>query len=148
MIQFQESRFLKFFVEHRTSANIIMILMIIVGLLSLGRLNKQFFPDFEVEIVGVSIEWPGATAEEIDKNITQLLEPELRPISGVKKVFSKSVEGVGLTNIEFKYGHDMQKGRTDIETAVARINFPENSKKPKIVLGEFFDTVTRIVLTG
>ena len=41
----------------------------------------------------------------------------------------------------------MQKGRTDIET-VARINFPENSKKPKIVLGEFFDTVTRIVLTG
>ena len=42
----------------------------------------------------------------------------------------------------------MQKGRTDVETAVARINFPKNSKKPKIVLGEFFDTVTRIVLTG
>ena len=84
MIQFQQSGFLKFFVEHRTSANIIMILMIIIGLLSVGRLNKQFFPDFEVELVGVSIEWPGATAQEIDKNIIQLLEPELRPISGVK----------------------------------------------------------------
>ena len=148
MSQFRESGFLKFFVEHRTSANIIMILMIVVGLLSIGRLNKQFFPDFEVEVVGVSVDWPGATAEEIDKNIVQLLEPELRPISGVKKVSSKSVEGVGITQVEFNYGYDMQKGRTDIETAVSRINFPQKANKPKIVVGEFFDTVTRIVLSS
>ena len=148
MLQFKESGFLKFFVEHRTSANIIMILMIVVGLLSIGRLNKQFFPDFEVEVVAVSVNWAGATAEEIDKNIVQLLEPELRPISGVKKVSSKSVEGVGITQVEFNYGYDMQKGRTDIETAVSRINFPQKADKPKIVVGEFFDTVTRIVLSA
>ena len=148
MLQFKESGFLKFFVEHRTSANIIMILMIIVGLLSIGRLNKQFFPNFEVEVVAVSVNWAGATAEEIDKNIVQLLEPELRPISGVKKVSSKSVEGVGITQVEFNYGYDMQKGRTDIETAVSRINFPQKADKPKIVVGEFFDTVTRIVLSA
>ena len=148
MLQFKESGFLKFFVEHRTSANIIMILMIVIGLLSIGRLNKQFFPDFEVEVVAVSVNWAGATAEEIDKNIVQLLEPELRPISGVKKVSSKSVEGVGITQVEFNYGYDMQKGRTDIETAVSRINFPKKADKPKIVVGEFFDTVTRIVLSA
>ena len=78
----------------------------------------------------------------------QLLEPELRPISGVKKVSSKSVEGVGVTQVEFNYGYDMQKGRTDIETAVSRINFPQKANKPKIVVGEFFDTVTRIVLSS
>ena len=148
MRQFEESNFLRFFVQHRTSANIIMIIMIVVGVLSIGRLNKQFFPDFDVDLIAVSIDWPGATAEEIDQNIIQLLEPELRPISGVKKVYSKSVEGVGSTRVEFKYGQDIQKARTDIETAVSRINFPENSNKPKIVIGEFFDTVTRIVLSG
>ena len=148
MLKFKESGFLKFFVEHKTAANIIMILMIVVGLLSIGRLNKQFFPDFDVEIVAVTIDWPGATAQEIDKNIVQLLEPELRPISGVKKVTSKSIEGNALTQVEFVYGHDMQKGRTDIETAVSRINFPDKAEKPKIILGEFFDTVTRIVLSG
>ncbi|MDB2701429.1 efflux RND transporter permease subunit, partial [Alphaproteobacteria bacterium] len=100
------------------------------------------------EVIAVSIDWPGATAEEIDQNIVQLLEPELRPISGVKKVSSKSVEGVGSTQVEFNYGHDMQKGRTDIETAVSRISFPEKANKPKIIVGEFFDTVTRIVLSG
>jgi len=148
LLKFKESGFLKFFVEHKTAANIIMILMIVVGLLSIGRLNKQFFPDFDVEIVAVTIDWPGATAQEIDKNIVQLLEPELRPISGVKKVTSKSIEGNALTQVEFVYGHDMQKGRTDIETAVSRINFPDKAEKPKIILGEFFDTVTRIVLSG
>ena len=148
MRQFEESNFLRFFVQHRTSANIIMIIMIVVGVLSIGRLNKQFFPDFDVDLIAVSIDWPGATAEEIDQNIIQLLEPELRPISGVKKVYSKSIEGVGSTRVEFKYGQDIQKARTDIETAVSRINFPENSNKPKIVIGEFFDTVTRIVLSG
>ncbi len=148
MLKFKESGFLKFFVEHKTAANIIMILMIVVGLLSIGRLNKQFFPDFDVEIVAVTIDWPGATAQEIDKNIVQLLEPELRPISGVKKVSSKSIEGNARTQVEFVYGHDMQKGRTDIETAVSRINFPDKAEKPKIILGEFFDTVTRIVLSG
>ena len=148
MRQFEESNFLRFFVQHRTSANIIMIIMIVVGVLSIGRLNKQFFPDFDVDLIAVSIDWPGATAEEIDQNIIQLLEPELRPISGVKKVYSKSVEGVGSTRVEFKYGQDIQKARTDIETAVSRINFPDNSNKPKIVIGEFFDTVTRIVLSG
>ena len=148
MLKFKESGFLKFFVEHKTAANIIMILMIVVGLLSIGRLNKQFFPDFDVEIVAVTIDWPGATAQEIDKNVVQLLEPELRPISGVKKVTSKSIEGNARTQVEFVYGHDMQKGRTDIETAVSRINFPDKAEKPKIILGEFFDTVTRIVLSG
>ena len=148
MLKFKESGFLKFFVEHKTAANIIMILMIVIGLLSIGRLNKQFFPDFDVEIVAVTIDWPGATAQEIDKNIVQLLEPELRPISGVKKVTSKSIEGNARTQVEFVYGHDMQKGRTDIETAVSRINFPDKAEKPKIILGEFFDTVTRIVLSG
>ena len=134
MVKFKESHFLKFFVEHKTSANIIMLLMIIIGLLSIGKLNKQFFPDFNIEVVAVSIDWPGATAEEIDRNIIQLLEPELRPISGVKKVSSKSVEGLGRTQVEFQYGYDMQKGRTDIETAVSRINFPEKSKNLELLL--------------
>ena len=66
----------------------------------------------------------------------------------VKKVSSKSVEGVGVTQVEFNYGYDMQKGRTDIETVVSRINFPQKANKPKIVVGEFFDTVTRIVLSS
>ena len=101
MVRFKESSFLKFFVEHRTSANIIMLLMIIIGLLSIGKLNKQFFPDFDVEVVAVTIDWPGATAEEIDKNIIQLLEPELRPISGVKRYHPNLLRALVVHKLSF-----------------------------------------------
>ena len=80
--------------------------------------NCKFFPNFDVETISVSIEWPGATAEEVDNNIVQLLEPDLRPISGVKKVISKSVEGLGYSIIEFNFGTDMQKAMSDVENAI------------------------------
>ena len=148
MIKFPQSSILAFFVKHKTAANIIMFLMLLAGFLSINKLNRQFFPNFDVETISVSIEWPGATAEEVDNNIVQLLEPDLRPISGVKKVKSKSVEGLGYSIIEFNFGTDMQKAMSDVENAISRIDFPDDTKKPKITKAEFYDIVTRIVLSG
>lgn len=68
------SAFLEFFISHRTAANLLMILMIAVGIVSLSNLNRQFFPDFNIEVIGVSVQWTGATAEDVDANIVQLLE--------------------------------------------------------------------------
>ena len=76
---------IEFFARHRTAANILMILMLVVGIASADRLNKQFFPDVDVEIIAVSVNWSGATAEDVDSNIVQPLEPELRTIANVKK---------------------------------------------------------------
>ena len=70
MTKFPQSNFLGFFVKHKTAANIIMILMCICGLLSIDKLNRQFFPNFDIENISVSVEWPGATAEEIDNIIS------------------------------------------------------------------------------
>ena len=67
-------------------------------------MNKTKKNTFDIENISVSVDWPGATAEEIDRSIISILEPELRAISGVKKVFSKSVEGVGYSVVEFNLG--------------------------------------------
>ena len=87
---------------------------------SIDKLNKQFFPDFDIEVVAVTIDWPGATAEEIDKNIIQLLEPELRPISGVKKVSSKSVEGLVVHKLSFNMVITCRK-----EEQILKLLYPE-----------------------
>ena len=84
------SQIIEFFVKHRTAANLIMIIMIIVGSMSASRLNKQFFPSIDVEVIGVSVEWSGATAEDVDNNVVQPLEPELRTIANVKKVMGST----------------------------------------------------------
>ena len=80
-----------FFASHRTAANLLMAVMIVVGFVSLLRMNTQFFPDFGLDFIRVSIAWPGASAEDIDSNIIQAIEPEVRFMDGVRRVRSWSL---------------------------------------------------------
>ena len=127
------SNMIEFFARHKTAANIVMVVMLVTGIMSADRLNRQFFPDVDVEIVAVSVIWSGATAEDVDSNIIQPLEPELRTIANVKKVSSSSFEGVGQTQVEFVFGTDMQKALADVEAAVGQVDFPKDAEAPKVV---------------
>ena len=142
------SPFIEFFIRHKTASNLLMVLMLVVGLVSLDRLNRQFFPNFDVEVVAVAVVWTGATAEDIDANIVQVVEPELRVINNVKKVESSSHEGLASVTVEFEFGTDMKQALADVETAVGQVDLPEESEKPKIVRGEFYDTISKLVLSG
>ena len=115
---------LSFFAKHRTAANILMIFLIITGLLSVQRVNRQLFPDLNIEVVVVSVFWSGASAEDVDKNIVQPLVPEIRPLSGVKKVSSTSSENLAVLQIEYEFGSDMQTALSDIEAVVNATDLP------------------------
>ena len=123
---------IKFFVTHRTAANLIMILMILIGVLSAGRINKQFFPDISVDVIGVSVAWSGATAEDIDSNIIQSLEPQLRAVDNVKSVISTSLENRANAVVEFEFGTNMQKALADVEAAIGLVDFPDDADTPTI----------------
>ena len=85
--------------------------------------------------------WSGATAEDIDSNIIQSLEPELRAIENVKSVNSTSLEGRASSVIEFKFGSDMQKALADVEAAVGLVDLPDEAETPVIVKAEFSDII-------
>ncbi|MCE2516353.1 MAG: efflux RND transporter permease subunit [Alphaproteobacteria bacterium] len=144
----KSSPFLQFFIRHNTAANLLMILMLVIGFISLDRLNRQFFPSFDVEVVAVNVTWSGATAEDVDANIVQPLEPELRTISNVKKVISNSYEGSASIQVEFKFGTDMKQALADVETAVDQIDFPEEAEQPRVIKAEFYDRISTLVLSG
>ena len=75
----------RIFVRHKNAANLLMIMMIVVGLASIFRLNTQFFPDFGTEVITAKIVWPGASADDVDTNITTAILPEVRFLSGIKR---------------------------------------------------------------
>ena len=77
----------------------------------------------------------------------QLLEPELRSISNVKKVVSTSYEGLAAIQVEFEFGTDMQQALADVETAVGQVDFPEEAETPKVVR-EFYDDISKLVISG
>ena len=139
---------LSFFAKHKTAANLLMVFLIVFGLLSLERLNRQLFPDLDIEIIVISTIWPGASAEDVDKNIVQKLVPDLRPLSGVKKVKSTSSENLAVLQIEYDFGTNMQNALSDVEAVVNDTDLPEDSEKPRVFKAEFKDEVTNIVLSG
>ncbi|MBT6443015.1 MAG: efflux RND transporter permease subunit [Alphaproteobacteria bacterium] len=137
------------FVRHRTAANLLMIFMIIIGIVALGRLNTQFFPSFSVDWVTVTVDWPGASAEDVDANIVGVIEPELRFIDSVKRVVSKSAEGFGILSVEFEAGADLQTGLSNVETAVTSITtLPEDSDRPTVTRIYSYETIARLVVSG
>ena len=137
------------FARHPTAANLLMILMVISGFFALNRMNTQFFPDFGIDIVLVSVEWPGASAEDVDTNIVQAIEPEVRFLDSVKRVRSSSVEGRATILVEFNAGTDMQAALSDVETAVSTVTtLPDDAEQPEVRKIVRYDTISRLVLSG
>ena len=66
------------FCRHRVAANLLMIIMIMLGSWALSKLNTQFFPTFELDVITVRVVWSGASAEDVESAITLPLEQELR----------------------------------------------------------------------
>jgi len=137
------------FARHPTAANLLMVLMVVSGLFSVQKLNRQFFPNFAIDIITISVAWPGASAEDVDNTIIQAIEPEVRYLDGVDQVSATSFEGLGQISIEFVSGADMQKALAEVESAVDQVStLPEESEAPKIRRIISYERVSRIVLSG
>ena len=137
------------FVRHRTAPNLLMIGIIVVGLFSFLKLNRQFFPDFEVPTVTVTVPWTGASAEDVETNILDVLEPELRFLDNVYEVTAVAREGMGVVSIEFTSDADLQKAQSDVEQAISQIvTLPEDSERPIVSRRTVFDRVAKIAVAG
>jgi multidrug efflux pump subunit AcrB len=137
------------FARHPTAANLIMVLMIIIGIWGIMKMNSQFLPSFGIDVVTVKIDWPGANSEDIDQNIVQRVEPEVRFIDSVKRVRANSTEGMASIFIEFEAGSDMQAALSNVEAAVSRITtLPIDTLKPNIKRLVRYETITKLIVSG
>ncbi len=138
------------FVRHRNAANLVMVLMIIFGVFSLGRINTQFFPTTEIPIITVAVTWDGASAEDVESNILEIMEPELRYLDGVDRIKSRAREGIASIGVEYEQGTDMKEALREAETAVKTVtNLPEDAETPTVTQSaRGFDRVARLAVTG
>lgn len=140
---------IRFFAAHPTAANLLMILMIAVGLISLPSLRRETFPDFSVDVVQVQIVYPGASAEEVEEAICQRLEDAVDTLTGVEEIRCEAREGVGTASIEMRAGGDIDRFLTEVKTEVEAIDsFPEEIETPTVRQLDITDQVISIALTG
>lgn len=141
--------FIRLFVQHPNAANLLMVLLLISGIFAVQKLNTQFFPNFIVDRITVNINWPGASAEDVEANILAAVEPQLRFLDDVKTIDSVGREGGAAITLEYDEGTDLKEAEADIETALDAITtLPEDSEDPEITVGRFFDRISTLTVHG
>ncbi|MCP4316634.1 MAG: efflux RND transporter permease subunit [Hyphomicrobiales bacterium] len=137
------------FIRHPNAANLLMMLMILIGVFSILKINTQFFPSVDRPNIVVTVSWSGASAEDIEANLLAVVEPEVRFVEGVDEMRSTAREGIGTIRLEFEDGSDMQKALSEVETAVKGITtLPEDSDTPTVSKASFFDRVASLSVGG
>ncbi|MGX0902570.1 multidrug efflux pump subunit AcrB [Roseovarius sp. MBR-79] len=140
---------LSYFTRHRTAANLLLVVLVALGLLSLPKMRAQFFPDVVVDNVTVSITWEGASAEDVDSAIVQLAEPALLSVEGVTRARSTSREQSASIVLEFEPGWDIGRAADEVQAALDQITtLPEEAEEPVVRRGAWLDRVTDVVITG
>ncbi len=137
------------FTRHPNAANLLMVLMLVLGAFSLANLTTRFWPPADVQEVEVVINWPGASAEDVTSNILDAVEPAVRFLSDVESIRSVAREGQAFVSIEFSPGTDMQKALGEVEQAVAGLStLPEDSETPNVRTDAIRDPVAKIGIAG
>ena len=121
-------------VKRPVFATVISLLLIVLGILSFLQLPVREYPDTSPPIVSVSTSYPGASAEIVETQITQLIEDQINGVEGVTSINSSSSDGSSRISIEFRVGRDIDQAANDIRDKVSRITrrLPEGVDPPEI----------------
>ena len=138
-----------FFVHHKVAANLVMLVMLLGGALGIARMNIQFFPSFALDVVSVRVVWSGASAEDIEKGITNPLEQRLRSLDGLKRMTSTSAQGIANITLEFQEGSDPVLALDDVRQQVDSFtNLPADAETPEVSRLARYEPVARLLVHG
>jgi len=130
-------------------ANLVMIVVIVGGLIMLSRVKQEVFPEFDLDIVTVSVAYPGASPAEVEQAVILAIEEQVRGLDGVKEVSSTASEGVGVVSVEMLLGTNRDRMLSDVKSAVDRITtFPDDVERPVVSLVAFEREVLSLAIYG
>ena len=140
---------LAWFASHPTAANLLMLIFLGMGFLTLSDLKRETFPDFSSSEVQIQASYPGASAEDVENAICERIEDSLDGIENLEEITSEAREGVGIVVAEMSDGGDIARFLDDIKSEVDAINdFPEDVDTPVISEQGRMDLVCAVAVSG
>jgi multidrug efflux pump subunit AcrB len=131
------------------AANLLMIILIGGGIWTAFNMQKEVFPQFQLDLVEVNVVYPGAAPAEVEQGILLPVEEAIRGVQGIKEITSTAYEGSGEISIELVAGADRMKVFQDIDQAVNRIRtFPDDIEQPEVRLLAQQQSVIEIGIYG
>ena len=136
--------FTKVSLRNPVFATMVMLAFVVLGLFSYQRLKVDQFPNIDFPVVVVTAEYPGASPEIVESEVTKKLEEGVNSIAGINSLTSRSYEGTSVVIIEFQLHIDGRKAAEDVREKVASVRplLRTEVKEPRVLR---FDPSSRAV---
>jgi len=140
---------LAWFASNHVAANLLMMFIIATGLLTIFTIKVEFFPEFTLDTITVTVPYLGATPSDVEDGVILRVEEAIAAVDGIKRMTSTAGEGAGTVVVEVAEYADTKEVLDDIEAEVDRITtFPKETEEPIITEIKTRYEVVTIVLYG
>jgi len=121
-------------VEHPVTTALVFLALTILGIFSLVQLPVDTLPDIESNTIMVMSSYPGASAEDVETNLTKVLENSLNGVPNLKNITSNSRENIAVLTLEFNYGIDIDDATNDVRDKLDMVSqsLPDGASSPFI----------------
>ncbi len=122
-------------VKRPVLATVINLLLLIFGAFGLANTSVREYPDIDPPIVSVRTNYPGASAQIIETQVTQIIEDQISGIEGVRSISSSSLDGESRITVEFVLGRAIDDAANDVRDRVSRVlnDLPDQADPPEVV---------------
>ncbi len=136
--------FTKVSLKNPVFATMVMLAIVVLGLFYYQRLKVDQFPNIDFPVVVVTVDYPGASPEIVESEVTKKIEEGVNSIAGINALTSRSYEGTAVVIIEFQLHIDGRKAAEDVREKVATVrpNLRTEVKEPRVLR---FDPASRAV---
>ena len=119
-------------IEKPVTTALIFVAVIVIGVFSLSRLPIDQFPEMDPPYITVMTTYPGASASEIETNVTKLIENSLTSVDGLKELTSSSRDNMSVVSLELEWGTDRDEASNDVRSFIDMVksNLPEGCASP------------------
>lgn len=123
--------FIKAFARNRVFANMLLGMIVLSGLLAAANIIRETFPEFSLDLISVTVPWPGADPEEVEEGISIKLEQAVMGIPGIRQYDTVSRENMGMLLVEVRDNYDVAYVKDRVRNAVDAIStFPPDAERP------------------
>ncbi|MHC5059480.1 MAG: efflux RND transporter permease subunit [Planctomycetota bacterium] len=140
---------LAWFARNHVAANLLMLLIMVAGLMTILTIKIEFFPEMSADIITVSVPYLGASPSEVEQGVALRVEEAVDSVDGIKRISSTSAEGTCIVTIEVDEYADTKDVLDNVKAEVDRIiTFPEETEKPIITELTTRQQVLNLVIYG
>ncbi len=125
--------FIRKCVQNPVASNMLMLLILGGGLISSFVIPRELFPEFSLDMVTVTVPYPGASPSDVEEGICLKIEDRLTGLEGVKELSSTSREGYGIVTMELFAGADVRKVLDEVKSEVDKVDLPIEAEDPTTI---------------